>query len=623
MASEEKDRDDKYWQEFSETGVMPAIPDTLVADKGEKYVLQLLKGQYNQLSKILLGEVLARNGTLDAEGCLAQLEAAKWLRPMIFSKKKNYDKKREMAASADAFLAASANPEIVRLGTGVANERKLRNWPGKAKEVFHGLPGSSASVRSLIDELNQQQAAYKELQKDAVFRNLVLFWLGALMAKMKKNTAGIGIDLGRAFVRACRTDGLDGVPDSCWERRKIDPPPAKGKDYFPATIEKIVVGIYGIIKDVYGKLSYVRTESDLTLMEWVLQLLQKTANRLPDEWSDFRIGTLLRLMGRVDEAKTMLMPVIRKKHSEFWAWDMLGQLYPDYREACLAKALLCHGEEQMMVRVKREAQKLKLPITDKNALAELADGAADLLFEGLPSEDGVYERSFKTKEGKFLVMFVLKSGAEVKPVSPQVVRLPRNLPYGTPVTVYLDEQDPKHILAVRLRKGDLWDVIPTVTMAYYGLSKKGRAMLSFEKGELTCATDDFACLSNAKLGDEFLVRYTAYKADYGIAYDVKTLEPTGLRSSRVFTYEGSLKIPNGVGGPGFVEHVFIAPLLLAERADNGFVEGTPVRGLALRLAPRQDSDCYGRIRTVSRTNALTIEKLSGENLERYKMERCQ
>ena len=425
-----------------------------------------------------------------------------------------------------------------------ADEQKLRDWPNKAKEIYHALPESAASVLPLMTELNQQDDAYLGLRRDVAFRSLVLFWLGALMAKMRKNVPGIGIDLGRAFVRALRTDGLEEIPESCWKRQKIDPPPAKGRDYYPATIEKIAVGVYDIVKGVYAKRTGALTKTDIALMEWVLGLLRQTGKRLPDEWSDFRIGKLLVLMGRMDDAKTLLMPVIRKRQSEFWAWDMLGTLFPQSREACLAKALLCLGEKQMMVKVKREAERMGLPVTDRSALAEMAEGATELLFEGLP----------ETK------------------------------------------------------------------MVYYGASKKGRALLSFDRDELSCPFEKFACLKTAKPGDEFLVRFTSRKADFGTAYDVKSLRSTGTRSSRVFAYEGVLKLPDGSGRPGFVDHVFVSPSLLAAATGHNLVEGAPVHGFALRLAPRERIDRFGNARLVTRTTALTIERLTGEEFERYKME---
>ena len=545
MANKEKEREDNYWREFSETGVMPALPEADVDEQGELYVVLLLKERYNPLTKVLMGEILARRGKLDADGAAAQLEAAKWIRPMIFSKKRNYERKREMADSAEAFFASSANPELVKLGASVANEQKLRDWPSKAKGIYHALPESGVSVLPLMAELNQQSDAYRVLRQDVAFRGLVLFWLGALMSKMRKNASGIGLDLGRAFVRALRTDGLEEIPEPCWERQKIDPPPVKGKGYYPATIEKIAVGTYDIVKGVYAKRTGALTKADIALLEWVLGVLRQAAERLSDEWSDFRIGKLLVLMGRADEAKTLLMPVIRKKQSEFWAWDMLGTLFPESREACLAKALLCSGEEQMMVKVKRDAERMKLPVTDKGALAEIAKDATVLL----------------------------------------------------------------------------WDELPKTRMAYYGISRKGRAMFSFDQGELSCPRETFPCLKNAKPGDEFLVRFTSRKADFGTAYDVKSLEPTGVRSSRVFAYAGALRLPNGSNGPGFVDHVFVSPSFLAAATGHNLVEGSPVHGFALRLAPREEPDRFGNVRTVTRTNALTIERLTGEELERYKMER--
>ena len=40
---------------------------------------------------------------------------------------------------------------------------------------------------------------------------------------------------------------------ACWGRKTMEIKPAKGKDYFPATVEKLVAGLYGLVTDRYGR----------------------------------------------------------------------------------------------------------------------------------------------------------------------------------------------------------------------------------------------------------------------------------------------------------------------------------------------------------------------------------
>ena len=58
MGMEEKIREDAYWQSFAETGIFPALPNDILSEKGADYFLLILKGQYNQLTKVLFAEAL-------------------------------------------------------------------------------------------------------------------------------------------------------------------------------------------------------------------------------------------------------------------------------------------------------------------------------------------------------------------------------------------------------------------------------------------------------------------------------------------------------------------------------------------------------------------------------------
>ena len=621
MGMEEKRREDAYWQSFAETCTFPALPNDILAEKGAGYLLTILKGQYNQLTKVLFAEVLGRTSGFSGEISSAQIEAAKWIRPMIFSKKRMYERRKEMAASFAVFMSSSQNPAMHRMLEEIEYEQQLRDWPTKAKALYSPHdPLDANRILTLVKELSSKSEWYDTVRNDEILRNLVLFWIATFIAKLRKQGNGIGKDLGVEFLKVLRVDGLENLPVACWDRKQMEVKPAKGKDYFPATAEKLASGVYVLVTERYGRQGNL-SEADNGVIDWAIGVLRRTYERLDDEWGSFRMGKLLLLQGKTEAAKELAMPSIRKNLNMFWAWDMLGHLFPEHRKACLAKSLLCHEEDpKMMNRVRKEAIAIGLPVDDVDALKDLAVSAPDLLFEGMPCIKGVYDSSFLNKEGKIRVRFILENGANAKPVSPAAVKLPRGLPLGTPISAYVDPNDARRILLVRLRESSLWDILPVVNMTYYGKSLKGRAMLTFSNANITCSFEDFPILRKVAVGDVVAVRYATHECEYGTAYDVKSVELTTEKSTAVFAFRGAIRLSNGTNAPGFVDGVYVPRSLVFSLADQNLSEGTPVKGRAIRLAPTMERDRFGVMRKKAKSNAITLEVLSGEELETYKSE---
>ena len=620
MGMEEKKREEVYWQSFAETGMFPALPNDILAEKGSAYLLSILKGKYNQLTKVLFAEVLGHAAGFSDEISSAQIEAAKWVRPMIFSKKKMYERRKEMSAAFAKFMLSSQNQAMHKLSEIIDGEQQVREWPMRAKALY--APQATLDVGkiyTLVKDLGSRLDAYETVRNDEILRNLVLFWMSTFISKLRKQGNGIGNDLGAEFLKVLRADGLDNLPAACWERKKREVKSEKGKDYYLATVEKLAAGLYVLVSDRYGRKINL-SEEDNKLINWATEVLKRTYARLDDEWGDFRIGKLLLIQGKPDEAKELLMPRIRKSLNMFWAWDMLGHLFPAQRKACLAKALLCHEEDpKMMNRVRKEAVAIGLPVNDVEALKEISIPAPDLLFEGLPCVKGVYDSAFENKDGKIRVRFILETGVSVKPVSPAAVKLPRGLPLGTPINAYLDVDDTSRILFVRLRESALWDILPVANMTYYGKSQKGRAMLTFSEANITCSFEDFPALRNVAVGDVVAVRYKTRICDYGVFYDVKTVELTSEKSTSIFVFKGPIRLPNGVDAPGFVNGVYVPKSLVFSLADQNIVEGRIVKGRAVKLAPSLERDRFGVMQKKIKSNALTLEVLSGDELEKYKL----
>lgn len=63
----------------------------------------------------------------------------------------------------------------------------------------------------------------------------------------------------------------------------------------------------------------------------------------------------MRGLGRVDEARARAIEFAREKTSEFWAWDLVGDLVSDdleLRRSCYAKALCCSQDDDFVGKVR-------------------------------------------------------------------------------------------------------------------------------------------------------------------------------------------------------------------------------------------------------------------------------
>ena len=177
------------------------------------YLLSILKGQYNQLTKVLFAEVLGRTSGFSDEISSLQIEAAKWIRPMIFSKKRMYERRKEMAASFAEFMLRSQNPALHKMREEIDYAQWLRDWPTRAKALYSSQsPLDANRIFALVKELSAKPEAYDTIRSDDILRNLVLFWIATFIARLRKQGNGIGKDLGVEFLKVLIIDGLGNLP---------------------------------------------------------------------------------------------------------------------------------------------------------------------------------------------------------------------------------------------------------------------------------------------------------------------------------------------------------------------------------------------------------------------------
>ena len=609
----DKEREENYWQSFSETACLPDISGELQSEEDIGRALNLLSRPYNQLTKILFAEELAKLGKLPQDKEPLVQEALEWVRRMIFSRKRDYPRKKEMSQALEVFCKNAISSAMKH-----KDSRQLAwAWTDAAHKVFKGLPGSSSCIPDLIDELRalSKDGNWQKMQADGRVYHLVLFWIVKLMAKCSQPA------MLATFVKVLKFDGLGNMPPECYERKKKDPPPEVGPKCYPALAEDIAKEVYRVFKSESRKRAEERF-LDRNCLEWAKDYLKSVHKRFPDdEWAEFRIGKMFVWLGEREDACEWIMPIARVKQSEFWIWVLLGDVHPEKKKECLARGLLCKADEKYTGALKREAEHLGLDRLAKEELRRLAQNAEALLLGGLPSIKGVLVANFKNSEGKFRVRFQGEGIGELPGISPAKVNLPHGLPDGAPVWLYCDVTNPKTLVGVKMRDdGEPWDVCPCDTATYYAESRKGKLLLASADWEYGCERDLSPVFEAAEFGESFIVRYTERLVDGEKRRSVRYACETQTPSGRIVSYEGPVRFANGGGNAAFVQDVYINPAMTDRLVSVGCEEGTIVAGVAIVLPQKLSKDKYGNLRLRKRKKAMTAEVLHGESLERYKHE---
>lgn len=100
-------------------------------------------------------------------------------------------------------------------------------------------------------------------------------------------------------------------------------------------------------------------QQDKEAIEAFLPRMEQLSQAHPEMiYVNYYIGKLMLANGQVGEdAVKAVCPFVRKKKSEFWAWQMLSEAYADNQEkrlACLLRAADCKTQEGFLVKVRLE-----------------------------------------------------------------------------------------------------------------------------------------------------------------------------------------------------------------------------------------------------------------------------
>ncbi len=131
--------------------------------------------------------------------------------------------------------------------------------------------------------------------------------------------------------------GLDNLMEEDYEGFQKD-----GKTY-PSLGEKVIQHASKMIE-----------EKKITAdVDYILPYLNSAISKFPENiWLTYNKAKLLHLVNRNEDAITSLIPVVKEKISDYWAWGLLGDILlrmdADKAISCYCKALLCRTEEKFV-----------------------------------------------------------------------------------------------------------------------------------------------------------------------------------------------------------------------------------------------------------------------------------
>ncbi|MBY6163796.1 hypothetical protein KUV73_23140 [Mameliella alba] len=369
--------------------------------------------------------------------------------------------------------------------------------------------------------------------------------------------------------------------------------------------------------------------------QFILPHVQAAMKRFPDNiWLKFNLTKLLRGIGRIDEALKLAVEFAREKASEYWAWELIGDLVPhdiDLRRSCYAKALSCSQDDNFVGKVRlkfaalleeshpaearfeaermishraragyaipREAQSLVERLsavtpntTDRAFYGSLSDAAEALLFSHLPWTDACLGDVF-TIEGRDgqkprrrRRIYVKRNPFALELSLPDSHPDIRRLAEGTPIKLQLEtsKAEPKRTIIHRISRrkdGTSMDIMP-FRVGVIDHINHGKSLLHVIVARGVDGTCPISlCSGQVEIGTTVAVRLSQHHSKNGLRTRILEIEPTEQSPSpdvcRPFR-EATNVTPSGLGFT--LGDIFIPPhMITAEGVQAGdLVEGVAV-----------------------------------------------
>jgi hypothetical protein len=383
---------------------------------------------------------------------------------------------RELSKSGQFFQAAAIYADLLREGRLVPEHHTNFGWDLQkaTRELLRQAPTDQLSP-AVVGEAKRNLNTYLklEVERPSLLHSLMMQMAASLASDERLN-----------LIAFSRLWNLELFRPEDFDRFKGN----DGKEH-PSLAEKVV---QQIAKEAFAH----HRRADI---EYALPHVEGAIRRFPDNiWLKHVNAKLLSDLGRSEEARQVALDFTRAKSSEYWAWELLGDLQadPEARLACHCRALLCSQDDnfisKLRLKLARELvaaghfpeakgevlrviahktaagqqmpSEIRLltaaewyestkPAEPRRAFYEaLSPQADEMLFSQLPWTDACLGESFtiEGREGKLRRQLYVRTASfpEEASVSEERFRL-RNIMPGTPIKVRMErDRDPRGRITV-------------------------------------------------------------------------------------------------------------------------------------------------------------------------------
>ena len=386
-----------------------------------------------------------------------------------------------------------------------------------------------------------------------------------------------------------------------------------------------------VIRSIHKSAS---AEHNTENVKWAAEFVGQHYETFPEqEWFPYYYGQLLVQTGDLDHARSLIIPIVRRKRTEFWAWHSLASTYgtdqEDVKLACLCKALLCRAQDQsFLVNVRfelgelllkcghlpeakseieksidiRESKSWRIPQqlqdarsapwyqeTEAASNSEAfyrahASPAEEIIYEDLPGLDAVVVHQMEPKDdrpGRTFIGYL--EGSDLKEIGVKTKQFDclKRAMAGQPVSVRIDDTgNHPFVVSVRERESEPWDIIePQIGVVKHINRDKGVTSVALGRDAFCLFHHDgFPAIQSVALGTVVAVK-TRHdeKRDIlrALSFAATDEDPP---SSFCRQFAGRLSVNDG-GRFGFVDHDIYVPGELID--PNGLTDNDLIKGLAL------------------------------------------
>lgn len=378
--------------------------------------------------------------------------------------------------------------------------------------------------------------------------------------------------------------------------------------YFDSLVERVIKALHQAGKKHNETADFL----------WISKFIGDNYKSFPEqEWFPYYYGKALAKTGDLDAAREIILPVVRAKQTEFWAWDVLASTYtdPETKKACFCKSLLCkvksdsfrvnvhleladllqsegahpEAKKEILTAVEIRTKKgWKIPgdlqnlqqqewFINAEAVASNevlhkshASDVQDILTASLPWVDAlVTGRREGTKDKKPLLFVGTGDGQSLDevPVNPSKFPHVKELPIGSPVRLQTDTfGDKRIVVAIEERDGDEWDILPSSggVVSHVNDAKKIVHVTTSKQEFCLLHYDRFPEAANLTLGtfvEIKMMKDTKRNRNQAVSFRVIEKLPKGSDYYKAF--DGYVRINKG-NAFGFVDDHYVSPALIQE-----------------------------------------------------------